>query len=301
MPVESRRALITGISGFTGHYMAAELREHGYEVFGFGSAASDELNYFQADLNDGPALRKLLTEVKPNVVIHLAALAFVAHDNVDDFYRVNLLGTRQLLEAIVGAHCRPDSVLLASSANVYGNSAQSMLDEEVRPEPANDYAVSKVAMEYMAKLWGGRLPVIIVRPFNYTGVGQGENFLLPKIVSHFRRRADRIELGNLDVSRDFSDVRTVVHLYRRLIESPQAVGGTYNVSSGKVHSLRQVISICEELAGYSIEAETNPAFVRANEVRTLCGDSSRLRSLLGGWQHIELRSTLEWMLRDGKS
>ena len=169
------------------------------------------------------------------------------------------------------------------------------MDEQTPPVPANDYAVSKLAMEYMAKTWLPKLPITLVRPFNYTGVGQTENFLLPKIVSHFRRKADVIKLGNLDVWRDFSDVRAVVQAYRKLIEKGP-VGETFNVASGKTHSLREVLALCTELSGHEPEVQVNPAFVRANEVKTLCGDATKLRECIGEWDTPELKDTLRWML-----
>ncbi|MCY0109707.1 GDP-mannose 4,6-dehydratase [Pseudomonas monsensis] len=295
MSTAGKRALITGIQGFTGRYMAAELQASGYEVIGLGSQPSDEPGYFQVDLADGTALRDVLATIQPDVVIHLAALAFVGHGAADTFYRVNLIGTRHLLEAIAACGKVPDCVLLASSANVYGNASAGLLSETTAPAPANDYAVSKLAMEYMASLWHNRLPLVITRPFNYTGVGQAESFLLPKIVAHFRQRADKIELGNLDVSRDFSDVRAVVKAYRGLIEA-RPLGQTVNVSSGKSHSLREVIDMCSAITGHQIEVEVNPAFVRANEVKILCGDNSRLCELVKGWDTPGLDQTLSWML-----
>jgi nucleoside-diphosphate-sugar epimerase len=291
----SKRALITGIHGFTGRYMAAELQANGYEVIGLGSQPADDAAYHQIDLGDAPGLRTLLAELQPDVVIHLAALAFVGHGVADAFYQVNLLGTRNLLEAIAESGKVPECVLLASSANVYGNTSPGMLNEDALPMPANDYAVSKLAMEYVARLWSSKLPIVVTRPFNYTGVGQAENFLLPKIVSHFRRKAEVIELGNLDVWRDFSDVRSLVAAYRGLVEA-KPTGQTVNVSSGVTHSLREVIQLCEDISGHSIRVEVNPAFVRASEVKTLCGDNSRLKSLVADWQTPPLRETLEWML-----
>ncbi|MBA1204423.1 NAD-dependent epimerase/dehydratase family protein [Pseudomonas capeferrum] len=295
MTMASKRALITGIHGFTGRYMAAELQAQGYEVLGIGSQSSDEDGYFQVDLADAAGLRKLLAELQPDVVVHLAALAFVGHGVADAFYQVNLIGSRNLLEAIAACGKTPDCVLLASSANVYGNASSGLLDESTPPAPANDYAVSKLAMEYMASLWQPRLPIVITRPFNYSGVGQGENFLLAKIVSHFRRKAEVIELGNLDVWRDFSDVRAVVSAYRGLLDVAP-VGQTVNVSSGVAHSLRDVIRLCQEITGHELEVTVNPAFVRANEVKTLTGDNARLRSLVPGWTTPTLSETLAWML-----
>lgn len=295
MQMASKRALVTGINGFTGRYMAAELQANGYEVIGTGSQPSAAPDYHQVDLADGPGLRALLAELQPDVIVHLAAIAFVGHGAADAFYQVNLIGTRNLLEAIAACGKTPECVLIASSANVYGNVSEGMLDEHTPPAPANDYAVSKLAMEYMAKLWCDRLPIVITRPFNYTGVGQAENFLLPKIVSHFQRKAPAIELGNLDVWRDFSDVRAVVRAYRGLIEA-RAVGQTVNVSSGITHSLREVIAKCSAITGHTLDVQVNPAFVRANEVKTLCGDNARLRSLVPGWETPDLDETLGWML-----
>ncbi|AQW67808.1 GDP-mannose 4,6-dehydratase [Pseudomonas parafulva] len=295
MQMASKRALVTGIHGFTGRYMAAELRANGYEVIGTGSQPSAAPDYHQVDLADGPGLRALLAELQPDVIVHLAAIAFVGHGAADAFYQVNLIGTRNLLEAIAACGKAPECVLIASSANVYGNVSEGMLDEHTPPAPANDYAVSKLAMEYMARLWCDRLPIVITRPFNYTGVGQAENFLLPKIVSHFQRKAPAIELGNLDVWRDFSDVRAVVRAYRGLIEA-RAVGQTVNVSSGITHSLREVIAKCSAITGHTLEVQVNHAFVRANEVKTLCGDNARLRALVPGWHTPDLDETLGWML-----
>jgi len=278
------KVLITGLNGFTGRYLHAELAAHGHDVVGL-----------QSDLTDATGLAEEMQRVQPDWVAHLAGIAFVGHGEANDFYRVNLMGTRNLLAALAGCGRRPACVLLASSANVYGNSTAGVLREDAPPNPANDYAVSKLAMEHMARLWLDRLPIVIARPFNYTGVGQSESFFLPKIVAHFKRRAEMIELGNLDVWRDFSDVRAVVQAYRRLLEISPA-GETVNVCSGRTYSLREVLTLCERLTGHVMAVRVNPTFVRANEVRSLCGDPSHLRALIGNWDTQPLEDTLGWML-----
>lgn len=290
----TQRALVTGINGFTGRYMARELIEAGYEVHGLENPAATSAGRHQVDLYDGEAVRKAVLALRPNVVVHLAAIAFVAHGKADDFYRVNLMGTRNLLAALSEVSDGLDCVLLASSANIYGNRTEGIITESSQPDPANDYAVSKLAMEYMARLWMDKLPIVIVRPFNYTGVGQHENFLIPKIISHFRRKERRIELGNLDVWRDFNDVRAVCRAYAGLL-STRLAGETFNICSGAGMSLREVVAMAERIAGYKIELSVNPAFVRANEVKVLTGSIERLSSVLPLWRPIPLEETLRWM------
>lgn len=276
--------LVTGIEGFTGHFVKAELEANGHTAVGLRS-----------DLTDSNAVENEILELQPEAVIHLAGLAFVGEDNINAFYDVNLVGTRNLLDALAKHASKLGSVLITSSANVYGNSTGGVLDENVTPNPSNDYAVSKLAMEHMARLWSKKLPLCIVRPFNYTGVGQDEKFLIPKIVSHFRDKKSVIELGNLDVWREFGDVRTVATIYRMLIENCP-VGETLNVCTGQTYSLKEVINLCEKLTGHKIEIKVNPEFVRENEVRELKGDNTRLNKWAGNTPSYAFEETLSWML-----
>jgi GDP-6-deoxy-D-talose 4-dehydrogenase len=293
------KALITGINGFTGKYLADELRSTGYEVFGlgFGVVAKNDKDIFACDLYDKIPLANIVGQVKPDVVIHLAAIAFAAHDDIEAIYRTNLIGTRNLIESVADCCGADASILIASSANIYGNATAEIIVEEVLPAPANDYAVSKLAMEYVAKLWADKLRITIVRPFNYTGVGQSINFLLPKLVDHFKRRAPFIELGNIEVVRDFSDVRTVVNCYRRLLQRDSGFisGDAFNICSGVGHSLLDAIEMMREISGHALEIRINPAFVRANEVKQLVGSRAKLEEAIGKVDGISLRDTLRWM------
>ncbi len=294
---EGKTALVTGLAGFTGRYVADELRAAGYRVVGTtmpGHGAGPDL--LPADLTDRASVAAVVEQVQPDVVVHLAAIAFVAHADIGQFYHVNVMGTRNLLEALAAQAKKPSAVLVASSANIYGNADLPMLDEQTPPAPANDYAVSKLAMEYMARLWMDRLPIILTRPFNYTGAGQHENFLLPKIVAHFRRKAPAIELGNLHVWRDFSDVRMVAACYRALLaQAPKATGQAFNICSRTAYSLGEALEMMNRIAGYEIEVRVNPAFVRANDVVRLVGDNSKLAGVVGAITPVPLEQTLRWM------
>ncbi|WAC47058.1 GDP-mannose 4,6-dehydratase [Asticcacaulis sp. SL142] len=296
-----KRLLITGVSGFAGRYLAPLMVDSGYRVFGTVHSDAElkqdgvEVSY-QVDLRDFNALRHAIQSIKPTHVVHLAAISFVAHENINEIYETNIVGSRNLLKSLDTLEVKPDAILLTSSANVYGISSQSVFSEIDEVNPANDYAVSKLAMEYMSRQFLERLNIIIARPFNYTGRGQSENFLIPKIVNHFKKGADFIELGNTDVSRDFSDVRTVVEYMKRLIETPACIANIYNICSGAPHSLDHIIKTCEKITGRNVSVRVNPSFVRRNEIKTLSGNPQKLINSVGFVNKHPIEETLAWML-----
>lgn len=277
------------------------LGKDGHELHGIAHSAAEEgqgplAATHVADLRDLAALSEIVAKVQPEKVVHLAAIAFVAHGDASELYSANIFGTRNLLQALATARHTPEAVLLASSANVYGNRREGVLDESVPPEPANDYGITKLSCEMLGRLYSDRLPIITVRPFNYTGRGQSEQFIVPKIVAHAKARSETIELGNIEVARDFSDVRAVVDSYARLLDAPQAIGGLFNVCSGEARTLGEVLDLAAELTGHRMEVRVNPAFARPDEVRMLCGSRVRLESVIGGVAMPSLKDTVAWML-----
>lgn len=278
------RLLLTGASGFTGIHLAKAAREEGYTVI--------EL---KGDLCDKASVAVQIARAMPTHAIHLAGVSQVTGKDELDYYKINLLGSMNVLGALAELDIAPQKVILASTANVYGNNAHSPIRESELPSPISHYAMSKLAMEYLSKPFFDRLPIVIARPFNYTGVGHDEHFVIPKIIAHFRRRAKTIELGNMDVYREYNDVRDICTLYLRLLTRGE-VGNTYNLASGRVHSLREVLAAVERISQHSMAVSINPQFLRANEITRLCGDVTRLEQALGPLAFRPLDETLAWML-----
>lgn len=259
------------------------------------SAAGHAVHALQADLLQPEALQHEAAQVRPEAVVHLAAISFVGHTDTEAFYRVNVQGTLNLLDALATLDAKPQRVLVASSANVYGNCTQSPICETQCPAPVNHYASSKLVMEHLVRTRLEDLPVFFTRPFNYTGVGQSPSFVIPKLVQHFAARKPTIELGNLAVEREFNDVRFVCNAYLQLLEWA-IPGQTYNVCTGLTYTLQQVIDMLAELTGHALQVQINPAFVRTSEIGRLCGDPAKLQTCTGALQNIDLRDTLSWML-----
>jgi len=277
------RVAVTGAAGFTGRYLLPALERRGHAAIAL-----------EADVTDRHALVAAIVHDRPDAVIHLAAQAFVNVADFGGFYAVNQVGTFNLLD-VLATHAPGAQVILASTAQVYGAQASGLLDEDQPVLSANHYALSKAAMETGSRFWADRLRITIVRPFNYTGVGQQARYLVPKIVDHFRRRAAAIELGNIDVRRDFGDVRSVVEAYVALLETA-AMPTVYNVSTGIVESVRGIVERLETMTGHRIEVRINPEFVRVDDVPVLGGCNDRLRQAAPDWHPRSIDDTLYWMV-----
>jgi GDP-4-dehydro-6-deoxy-D-mannose reductase len=285
------RALITGGKGFVGHWLAAHLKDRGDEVVVID---------IETDVADGAAVRRVMADVVPDAVYHLAAMTHVGEswDNPGQVLRVNVLGTAEILAAARSIGGSP-RVLVVSSAEVYGvvTPDQLPLVEETPTEPASPYAASKLAAEAVAfQAWRGYgQPVIVVRPFNHIGPGQSPNFFVPalakRIVDARRSGARSLPVGTLTTRRDFTDVRDVVAAYRLLIETG-VPGEVYNVCSGRDVAMSEVAGQLLELAGADLTFETDPALVRPVDVPVLRGSAERLRAATGWEARIPLATTL---------
>jgi len=293
------RAYLTGGSGFVGGWLRAHLEDQGDEVV---------LTDAEVDVTDGEALRAALVPVAPDVIYHLAALSHVGRSWVDPArtFQVNAVGTLQVLEA--ASHCAaPPAVVVVSSAEVYGQAAgDEPVTEQAALRPVTPYAVSKVAAEYLAlQAWLGRgLRAVRARPFNHVGPGQSPDFVVSALARRIAR-AERsgggeVRVGNLDASRDFTDVRDVVRAYRLLAEhalsSRAFAGEVYNVATGTAVTIAEVARRLTALAKVPVELVRDPALFRPVEVPVFVGDAVLLRSLTGWAPRIGFDETLADML-----
>lgn len=280
------RLLLTGSDGFTGVHLTHAAKAAGYEVFALSG-----------ELQDRKSVSDQIKSIKPTHVIHLAGISHVTGDDALAYYEVNLLGSLNLLQALTKLEQAPNKVILASSANVYGNNPNSPISEQVAPAPVSHYAMSKLAMEYLSQPFLSQLPIVIARPFNYTGVGHSNHFVIPKIVDGFKRKAKFIELGDIDVLREYNDIRDICQMYIKLLDLGLS-GQAYNLASGQEHSLREVIEVLGQISGHKMEVVINPQFLRENEITKLCGDTKALENCIGALPLRTLDDTLSWMLFD---
>ena len=278
------RVLIVGIDSFTGQHLKQHLEVQGNEIFG--------TTRISCDITNESDVKKVIKDFQPEGIVHLAGISFVGHENTLDFYRVNVLGAENILKAAKGTLVK--KILLASSSVVYGNQAVPVYDESLIPHPVNHYGISKYAMEQMAGMYMSDLPIIIVRPFNYTGVGQSEQFLIPKIVAQYAQHKAEIELGNLNVQRELNDVSYVCEAYARLLHLA-ARSEVVNITSGRAVRLMEAIEQMNKIAGYKIKVTVNAKFMRSNEIPILKGSPDKLQGLVGEIPQPTFEQTLRHM------
>lgn len=308
------RALVTGVSGFAGSHLAELLLARGVEVWGIvqpgvssqnldgiREASGGGLHPMQADILQEADLLRIVQESRADRVFHLAASASVRR-SLDDprvAFQVNVLGTRNLLEAIRRA-AMASRVLVVGSAEAYGESAR--LSRSLREDdpllPVSPYGTSKAAVEAVASRYGKGygLHVVCVRPFPHCGPRQAPQFALPDWARQLAEieagaRPPRLLVGNLTVRRDLSDVRDVVRAYTLALESGQA-GSVYNVCSGRVYGLRDVLEALIRSAHRDVEVVADSQRLRPHDLEVLAGSADALRACTGWEAAIPLEKTL---------
>lgn len=297
------KALVTGSGGFVGRHLVEHLVSCGDTVAEMDHHASDAL-----DITNAETVRHRMLDAAPDAVYHLAAISHVGSSWSAplEVFQVNAVGTLNVLTACREAGVR--RVLVIGSADEYGvvKEADLPLTEDTPLRPLTPYGASKAAAEQCAlqAFLGDGLGAIRVRAFNHTGPGQSDRFVVSSLARRIaqaeRRGETEIVIGNLDVVRDFSDVRDVVRAYRLLVEHGEP-GEVYNVCSGLGTSIAdiadQLIARSERLLSLVID----PELVRPIDIPRLVGDNSRLRKATTWEPEIALPTTLDDVLNHWRS
>lgn len=289
-----QRVLVIGATGFTARYAIPALEAAGFEVHGLSRSMRGGEFAYAADLTDPRAMQEVVARVQPTYVLHLAGTPNLPDSEAETLYKVNVEGTRNLLEACANLPKTPQKILLSSSGYVYGDTGDTPATEERAAAPAGEYGKSKLEMERMAARWARRLSITLVRPFNYTGAGHGEQYVVPKLVKCFRERVAEIDFLDGALVRDFSDVRWVASVYARLLGSPREIN-PLNVSSGRGTSLRELVRILAALTGHRPRIVDQAQSVRT-PIRSLVGSRERLEQHLGPQSTYAFEATLRWMV-----
>ncbi len=312
------RVLITGANGFTGRHLSPLLREHDLEVVdwlspragreaGLSVPALNARNHDTmsraavqmvcADIRDPDAVANAVEQARADVVIHLAGAANPMSPDRLGMLDANVVGADNLLGALARSKTPPRRVIVASSSHVYGEQPPGDLSEALRPNPMSFYGCSKLSMEQLAQAYAPHFDVLIARPFNYTGRGQSDRFVVPKIVEHFRRREAVLTMGATDKHRDFSDVRDICDIYARLIDAPMSsASDVVNLTSGTVRSLSDVIERCAAISGHQLDVRTDPSLLRPNDPDIIKASTEGLRRMIGTVPARPIDDTLRWML-----
>lgn len=295
-----KKLLVTGLNGFVGGHLQALLAT-------MADGAWQLLVSKPHDLLDSASLDAWLQDDCPDAVIHLAGQTFVpeAFRDPAQTIKVNLLGTLNLLQALKRRGFG-GTFLYVSSGDIYGqvDEVNLPINESLAPRPRNPYAVSKVAAELLCQQWSYSEPwrIIVARPFNHIGPGQGEAFVIPSIARQLIRvrqglQANQLEVGDVDVTRDFLDVRDVLHAYLALLEHGRN-GEVYNVCSGVEQRVRDLIAQLATLAGVEVELVQDASRLRLSEQRRVVGCSKKLQKETGWKPGVSITETLQSVLSD---
>lgn len=296
-----KRLLVTGARGFVGRYVHDAVAAGGFGACEFVTPVGDW------DIRDADAVADAVAESRPDAVLHLAAQSFVprSFEAPRETFDINFLGTLNLLQALKRNRFA-GRLLYVSSGDVYGQVAEADLPvtEALMPAPRNPYAVSKVAAEQLCLQWqrSEGLDALVLRPFNHIGPGQAAHFVVPALAGQVAAIADGrqepvIDAGDIDTTRDFTDVRDIVAAYAAALEWGVS-GATYLVASGVERKVRDLLELMCRIEGVSVDVRQDPSKLRRAEQRRMVGNAGALRDATGWVPKIAIETTLKDILQD---
>lgn len=299
------KVLIFGAAGFVGSYLCKEFLNHGYKVSGTdkgeGTALPQEVDFYQTDLMQSDDVENLIDRIQPDIIVNLAAISSVGASwkIPQSTMAINVIGALNIMEAARKSEQKP-KILFVGSSEEYVISERP-LDENTQLNANNPYGISKTTQEQFAKLYREQydLKIYCVRPFNHTGVGQRDSFVLPSFCKQVAEidksgKCGKIRVGNLHVRRDFSHVKDVVRAYRMIVESDDC-NQVYNVGSGNAYSLEDMLAYVIGLSKQNIEIEVDQSRIRPTDQPVICCNCSLIEQKLGWKPQYDVFDALKEM------
>lgn len=302
-----KKLLIFGAAGFVGPYLAKEFIKSGYEIY--ATDIVDEENdlykkFFKVDILNKEAVCNLIKNVNPTHIVNLAAISSVgvSWKIPDKTMSININGTINILEACIYSKIKP-RVLLIGSSEEYSNSL-TPIDEKNPIDATNPYGISKVAQEQFAKIYRKKYDwkIFCVRSFNHIGIGQKTTFVIPSWcnqVAKIEKGIDRpvINVGNLNVSRDFSSVKDIVSAYKMIIESDKE-DEIYNIGQGKAYLLKDILNYIISLSTKEININIDSSLIRSNDNSIICCNNKKIRDEIGWVPKIDIYDEIKQIYED---
>lgn len=296
--------LITGVTGFVGRYLVEYINqtEPSSQIFGIGTRKNCALpiHYCQINLKEKEQTENLLADIRPDYIIHLASMSSVGESwkNPDICFQNNTGIMLNILTATANLKLKT-RLLSVGSSEEYGNyPADKMpLKECYELMPQNPYAVAKVSQEMLCKLFiNYGLDIVMTRSFNHIGPYQDTRFVVPSFIKQLveisQNKKSDMTVGNINISRDFTDVRDVVNAYYKILHQGKT-GEVYNVCSGKKTKLKDIITLTESCLGIKAAITVDSSLLRKNDSKIIFGDNSKLKNELSWSPQYSIKDTIK--------
>ncbi|MEI7907413.1 MAG: GDP-mannose 4,6-dehydratase [Bacteroidota bacterium] len=306
------KVLITGIGGFAGSHLTDYIAANtSAEIYGVLRDSEKDDNLLQhgdkivlsrGEITDFQSIFMIIKEVKPDIIFHVAGQAFVpsSFEHAADTFKTNVIGTINIFEAVKAAEISP-RIIVVTSGEIYGETfgLPGLHTEQSIPQPVNPYAASKTSMDYIAQTYKKfeGLNIVIARPFNHTGPRQRPNFvcssIAKQIVTIQKTKAPKIlRVGNVKARRDFTDVRDIAKGYWMLSQIDNKHNYIFNLCSGRIFSIEDIIHLFEEIVGEKFELNVEPKRLRGYDIQLLAGSPNAMNHSVGWKAEIPFKQTL---------